>query len=70
MFKTSATNVKARSIMNVAAYPPVISSTLLETVAMSEPPMTVNVMRAILVEKCFMPKKEEVKAAVIVGQAP
>ena len=56
--------------MNVAAYPPVISSTLLDTVAMSEPPMTVNVIRAILVEKCFMPKKEEVKAAVIVGQAP
>lgn len=47
-----------------------ISSTLLDTVAMSEPAMTVKVMRAMLVEKYFMPKNEDVKAAVMVGHAP
>ena len=69
-FKTSATAVRASSIINVAVYPPVTSRTLFDTVAMREPPMTVKVMRAILVEKYFMPKKEEVNAAVMVGQAP
>ena len=65
-----ATKLSIRSIRKVAVYPPVISSTLLETVAMREPPITVNVISAILVEKYFIPKKEEVKAAVMVGQAP
>ena len=69
-FKSNAAKVSISSIMNVAVYPPVSSSTLLDAVAMREPPMTVKVIRAILVEKYFIPKKEEVKAAVIVGQAP
>ena len=43
---------------------------MFDIVAMSEPPMEVKVMSAILVEKYFIPKKEEVKAAVMVGQAP
>lgn len=37
---------------------------------MKEPAITVKVISAMLVEKYFMPKKEEVKAAVMVGQAP
>ena len=37
---------------------------------MREPPITVNVISAIFVEKYFIPKKDEVKADVIVGQAP
>ena len=55
---------------NVAVYPPVASKTLFDTVAMREPPITVKVIRAILVEKYFIPKKEEVNAAVMVGQEP
>ena len=58
------------NIINVAAYPPVISKILFDAVAMKEPAITVKVISAILVEKYFIPKKEEVKAAVIVGQAP
>lgn len=69
-FRIRATNVRENSIRNVALYPPVVSRTLLETVAIRDPPITVKVMRAIFVEKYFMPKKEEVKAAVIVGQDP
>jgi len=69
-FNSIATAVKDSSIAKVAVYPPVASRTLFDTVAMREPPMTVKVMRAILVEKYFMPKKEEVNAAVMVGQAP
>jgi len=69
-FKMSATNVRNSSIAKVAVYPPVTSRTLLDTVAIREPPITVKVMKAILVEKYFRPKKEEVNAAVIVGQAP
>ena len=56
--------------MNVVVYPPVTSKILFDTVAIREPHMTVKVIRAMLVEKYFMPKKDEVKAAVIVGQAP
>ena len=70
IFKISATKVSANSIINVVVYPPVASRTLLETMAIRDPPMTVNVIRAILEEKYFMPKKEEVNAAVIVGHAP
>ena len=55
---------------NVAVYPPVASKTLFDTVAMREPPITVKVISAMLVEKYFIPKKEEVKALVMVGQAP
>ena len=43
---------------------------MFDTVAMREPPITVKVISAMLVEKYFMPKNEEVKAAVMVGQAP
>ena len=56
--------------MNVVVYPPVNSSILFDRVAMREPPITVKVISAILVEKYFIPKKDEVNAAVIVGQAP
>ena len=70
IFRINDTNVKANNMKNVAVYPPVASKTLFETVAMREPPITVNVINAILVEKYFIPKKEDVKAAVIVGQAP
>ena len=54
----------------MVVYPPVISRILFETVAMSEPPITVNVINAMFVEKYFIPKKDEVKADVIVGHAP
>ena len=70
MFKISAAKVRDKSMINVAGYPPVTSKILFDRVAMKEPAMTVKVMSAILVEKYFMPKKVEVKAAVIVGQAP
>lgn len=66
----SATKVNASSIIKVAVYPPVISKTLFDAVATNEPIITVKVINAILFEKCFIPKKDEVKAAVIVGQAP
>ena len=69
-FKTNATKLKANSIINVAVYPPVTSRILFDAVAMNEPPMEVKVIRAILVEKYFIPKKEEVNAAVMVGHAP
>ena len=68
--RISATTVKAKSITKVALYPPVASRTLLETVAINEPPITVKVISAILEEKCFIPKNDDVNAAVIVGQAP
>ena len=70
MFKINATAVRDNNITKVAGYPPVISNILFDAVAMREPPITVKVIRAMLVEKCFMPKKDEVKAAVMVGQAP
>ena len=57
-------------MINVLVYPPVISKILFEAVAMREPPITVKVISAIFVEKYFIPKKDEVKADVIVGQAP
>ena len=69
-FKINATKVKDNNIAKVALYPPVTSKILLEAVAMKEPPITVNVISAMLVEKYFIPKKVDVKAAVIVGQAP
>ena len=56
--------------MNAPVYPPVISRTLFDAVAIKEPTITVKVITAILSEKCFIPKKDEVKAAVIVGQEP
>ena len=70
MLSKSATKVRARSIMNAPVYPPVISRTLFDAVAIKEPTITVKVITAILSEKCFIPKKDEVKAAVIVGQEP
>ena len=70
IFRISAANVSVSSIMKVAAYPPVASNTVLDTVAISDPPMTVKVISAILVEKCFIPKKDDVNAAVMVGHAP
>ena len=69
-FKIKATPVRDSSIVNVEVYPPVTSRILLDAVAMREPPMTVKVMMAMLLEKCFIPKNDDVKAAVIVGQAP
>ena len=70
IFSTRATNVRAKSIINVAVYPPVASSTLFDAVATNEPTITVKVISAILPEKYFMPKNDDVNAAVIVGQAP
>ena len=70
IFKINATKVKDNNIAKVAVYPPVISRILFEAVAMKEPAITVKVIRAMLVEKYFMPKKDDVKAAVMVGQAP
>ena len=70
IFKIKATKVKASSIRKVAVYPPVASKTLLDTAATRDPAMLVKVMSAMLVEKYFMPKKEDVYAAVIVGQEP
>ena len=54
-FSTSAATVKPSSIIKVYEYPPDISRTLLDKVAMSDPPMTVKVINAILVGKCFIP---------------
>ena len=59
-----------RSITNAAAYPPVASKTLLDAVATKEPAMEVNVISAILFEKCFIPKNDDLNAAVIVGHEP
>lgn len=70
MFNTKAIELNDSSIINVVVYPPVISKILFDTVAMREPPMTVKVISAIFVEKYFIPKNDEVKAAVMVGQAP
>ena len=70
MFNISAIEVRASNIINVEVYPPVNSRILFDIVAIKEPAMTVNVISAMLVEKCFIPKKDDVKAAVIVGQAP
>ena len=70
IFNTNEINVRESSIIKVEVYPPVSSKILLDTVAIREPPITVKVMRAIFVEKYFIPKKDEVKAAVIVGHAP
>ena len=69
-FKISAINVNASNMKKVLVYPPVASKTLFDTVAIREPAITVKVIRAMLVEKYFIPKKEEVKEAVIVGQEP
>lgn len=57
-------------MINAPVNPPVTSRILFDAVAIREPPITVKVINAILVEKYFMPKKDEVKADVIVGQAP
>ena len=70
MFNIRATELKVNNIANVTVYPPVISRILFETVAIREPPITVNVISAIFVEKYFIPKKDEVNADVIVGHAP
>ena len=70
ILSSHATNVKANSITNAAVYPPVASSTLFDAVAINEPTITVNVIRAILLEKFFIPKNDDVNAAVIVGQEP
>ena len=67
---TNATNVNDNSIIKVAVYPPLKSNTLFEAVATNEPTITVKVISAILLEKCFIPKNDDVNAAVIVGQAP
>ena len=56
--------------MAQALYEDPCSRILFDAVAMREPPITVKVISAMLVEKYFMPKKEEVNAAVMVGQAP
>ena len=42
----------------------------MDSVAISEPPITVKVISARLLEKCFIPKKDEVNAAVMVGHEP
>ena len=55
IFSIRATKVSARSITKVKVYPPESSSTLLDAVAMSEPTITVKVISAILLEKCFRP---------------
>ena len=65
-----ATTVSAKSIIKGAVYPPDTSKTLFDAVAIKEPTITVKVISAILDEKCFIPKKVEVQAAVMVGQAP
>ena len=70
MFSTKDIRVRTISITNAPVYPPVISRTLFDKVAIREPAITVNVIRAILFEKCFIPKNEEVNAAVIVGHEP
>ena len=57
-------------MINAPVNPPVTSRILFDKVAMREPPITVKVINAIFVEKYFIPKKEEVKADVIVGHAP
>ena len=69
-FNTNATALRRSNIINVVVYPPVISRILFETVAMREPPITVKVINAMFVEKYFIPKKDEVKADVMVGHAP
>ena len=68
--RINATKVRDNSIINVTVYPPVVSNTLLDAVAISEPTITVKVMRAMLPEKYFIPKNEDVNADVIVGHAP
>ena len=70
VFKTNAIALKNNSMINVLVYPPVTSRILFDRVAMREPPITVKVISAIFVEKYFIPKKDEVKADVIVGHAP
>ena len=70
MFRTKAIKLRKSSIIKVAGYPPVTSRILFDTVAIREPPITVKVISAMLVDRYFMPKKEDVKAAVMVGQAP
>ena len=70
ILSTSAAKVNANSITKVAVYPPVASSTLFDAVATNEPTITVKVISAILPEKYFIPKKVEVNAEVMVGQAP
>ena len=67
---TNATKVSDKSIANVAVYPPVASNTLFDAVAIREPTITVKVISAMLFEKFFIPKNEEVNAAVIVGHEP
>ena len=70
MFKINATKLRDSSIANVVVYPPVASKILFDNVAIRDPPITVKVISAILLEKYFIPKNDEVNAAVIVGQAP
>jgi hypothetical protein len=62
--------VRDNNITNEALYPPVASRILFEAVAIKDPIITVNVIRAILLGKCFIPKNDEVNAAVMVGQDP
>ena len=52
---TNATNVRDTNIMNVATYPPEISKTLFDAEAINEATMALNAIKAILLEKCFMP---------------
>ena len=70
IFSRSEINVSAKSITKACVYPPVASKTLLEAVATNEPTITVKVISAILLEKCFIPKNDDVNAAVIVGHEP
>ena len=66
----NATKVRANSIIKAEVYWPVASSTLFDAVATKEPTITVKVIRAILFEKYFIPKNDDVNAAVIVGHEP
>ena len=70
IFKTNDTKVIANNIRNVEVYPPVASKTLFDKVAIKEAAIALKVINAIFVEKYFMPKKDEVNAAVIVAQKP
>ena len=70
IFKIRATLLKDSSMTKVVVYPPVSSRILFDTVAIRDPPITVKVISAMFPEKYFIPKKVDVKAAVMVGQAP
>ena len=68
--RIKAANVSDNSITKADVYPPVTSKILFEAVAINEAVITVKVIIAILFEKYFIPKKDEVNVAVMVGHAP